>query len=50
MIQKKSKMQKEELVAAMQKDLDAYKADTTNAKQLFTSMKEISDWLKTQEK
>ena len=34
----------------MQKDLDAYKVDSSSAKQLFASMKEISDWLKKQEK
>ena len=48
--QKKSKMKQEELVEAMQKDLDAYKADKSRAKQLFASMKEIYDWLKAKEK
>ncbi len=43
-------MSQEELVEAMQKDLDAYKADKSSTKQLFASMKEISDWLKTKEK
>ena len=43
-------MREEELVEAMQKDLDAYKADNSSAKQLFASMKEISDWLKAKEK
>ena len=43
-------MKEKELVQSMQKDLDIYKADNSSAKQLFASMKEISDWLKTQEK
>jgi len=43
-------MQEKEFVKAIRKDLDAYKADNNSAKQLFASMKEISDWLKMQEK
>ncbi len=43
-------MSQEELVKAMQKDLSTYKADKSSAKQFFASMKEISDWLKMQEK
>ena len=43
-------MKQKELVEAMQQDLEAYKADINSVKQLFASMKEISDWLKTQEK
>ena len=38
-------MKRQEYVQAMQKDLDAYRADSANAKQLFVSMKEISSWL-----
>ena len=40
-----STLQKEEFIEAMQKDLDAYKADSSNAKQFLTSMKELSSWL-----
>ena len=43
-------MSQKELVKAMQKDLDAYGADKSSAKQLFASMKEISNWLQAKEK
>lgn len=43
-------MSKKEFIKAMSQDLDAYKVDSSSAKQLFASMKEISDWLKKQEK
>jgi len=42
--------QKEEIQARREKELAAYIADNSSAKPLFTSMKEISDWLKTREK
>jgi len=42
-------MSKEQLQERRQKELDAYIADNSSAKPLFTSMKEISDWLKTRE-
>ncbi len=43
-------MQQEKFLKAMQKDLETYKVNSSSAKQLFVSMKEISDWLKTQSK
>ena len=43
-------MQDTKLIDLMKKELDAYIKDNSKAKQLFTSMKEISSWLATKEK
>jgi len=43
-------MQDKVLIELMQKELDAYLEDNSKAKKLFTSMKEISNWLATKEK
>ncbi len=42
--------QKQDIQKKMQDALEAYKVDNSTAKQYFTSMKEISDWLNTKEK
>ena len=38
------------LIESIQKEIDAYLKAPQQAKQLFTSMKEISSWLATKEK
>ena len=43
-------MQDKELSELMKKELKIYLNDNSKAKQLFTSMKEISSWLATKEK
>jgi len=43
-------MQETKLIELMKKELNAYIKDNSKAKQLFTSMKEISSWLATKEK
>ena len=43
-------METKEHIAAMQKELDLYKANKSQAKSILISMKEISLWLATQEK
>jgi len=43
-------MQDPQLIELIQKELDTYIKDNSTAKQLFTSMKEISVWLATKEK
>lgn len=43
-------MEKKEQVKLMQEALDAYRTDKTKSKALLASMKELSLWLKEQEK
>ena len=38
---------KEEKIAAMRKELDAYKSGTSDAKPFYTTMQELSSWLDT---
>jgi len=40
----------QEMKLRIQKELDAYIADNSTAKALFSSMKEMTEWLKSQEK